>query len=522
MGDSSTSDRPPGRVRYGFFQRILSLFLGSDDPDRERRRLLKQIGKDLSRNKHKFYRPRTSEAQPNLARFFYDIYKVVGPAQTLLLGADVSKALKIIVIESLHTQEQATLRAELEEETIRRNSDTMSGKQLVARVKDALVAYQSGFDSTMVKQINDIYNVIQSFTSFLHFDFYFVLRKFDAGIHEGDFVYSPRFETISAEYVSDDIKDFLEVVQLLNKDADWETAFDILQEYKGVDVVARPAWKKLLGTLSSVVRSGVLLKIVQHIDHDPYYQPEVKSSREHIVEGYLTLMKTQVEASLQKIGRERRHRKVDQLLNSVFGTTAISRTKYYTEAANLVFTKRMLAGYVHTEAINYLKAFLVDHFKAEVRVLVSDLLIVRGRWADSVLSQQLSDAYYAVMNVAQNVVEFDDSLGEEGELGMKLKKAAARVVEKDKATSKLLRQTLHEVNDTALSMINDTGNNLITIGRILKLLVDDLSKDRPELLQNWKDLDGYAEHRLKERLAAIYKKIYYFIQLMEMFTPKKK
>jgi len=71
-------------------------------------------------------------------------------------------------------------------------------------------------------------------------------------------------------------------------------------------------------------------------------------------------------------------------------------------------------------------------------------------------------------------------------------------------------------------MINDTGNNLITIGRILKLLVDDLSKDRPELLQNWKDLDGYAEHHLKERLAAVYKKIYYFIQLMEMFTPKKK
>jgi len=521
MGDPSTSDQSRGRSSYGFFHRILSLFFGSDDPDRERRRLLKQIGKELSRNKHKFYRPRTSEALPNLARFFYDIYKVVGPAQSLLLGADVSKALRIIVIESLHSEEQAALRLELEEDTIRRNSENMSGKQLVARVKDALVAYQSGFDSAMVKQINDVFNVIQSFISFLRFDFYFVLRKFDAGIHEGDFVYNPRFETISAEYISDDIKDFLEVVQLLNKDANWETALDILQEYKGVDVVARPAWKKLLGTLTSVVRSGVLLKIVRHIDHDPYYQPEHKSSREHIVEGYLTLMKTQVEASLQKIGRERRHRKVDQLLTAVFGTTAISRTKYYTETANMVFTKRMLAGFTHTEAINYLKAFLVDHFKGEVRVLVSDLLIVRGRWTDSVLSQQLSDAYYAVMNVAQNVVEFDDSLGEEGELGMKLKKASSRVVEKDHATAKLLRQTLHEINDVALNMINDTGNNLISIGRILKLLVDDLAKERPELMQNWKDLDGYAEHRLKDRLVQIYKKIYYFIQLLEMFTPKK-
>jgi hypothetical protein len=520
MGDLSTSESGRGRVNYGFFQRILALFFGSDDLERERRRLLKQVGKELSRNKRRFYKPRTGEALPNLARFFFDIYKVVGPAQTLLLGADSSKALKIIVIESRHSPDQARLREELEESTIRNSSDSMTGKQLVAHVKDALVGYQSGFDSATVKEINDLYNIIQSFTAFLRFDFYFVLRKFDAGIQEGNFGYTPRFDTISAEYVSDDVKDFLEVVMRLDGDADWESALDVLQEYKGVDVVSRPAWKKLLNLLTSVVRSGVLVKIVQHIDHDPYYQPEVKNTREHIVEGYLTLMKTQVEAALQKVGRERRTRKVDRLLTEVFGTTAISRAKYYTEAANTVFTKRMLAGYTHTEAINYLKAFLIDYFKGEVRVMVSDLLIVRGRWADSILSQQLSDSYYSVMNIAQQIVEFDDSLGEEGELGIKLKKASARVVEKDKATMKLLRQALHEINDIAVGMINDTGTNLITIGRILKLLVEDLNKDHPELIQNWKDLEGYAEHHLKDRLLAVYRRIYYFIQLLQMFTKK--
>lgn len=519
MGDASTPQKDQDGS-FGVFQRIISMFVGSGDPEREKRRLLKQIGKDLQRQRFKFYKPRSGEAQGGLARFFFEIYKVVGPAQSLLQGADDSNALKSILIEASHSQEQDRLRAEFSEETIRERAQTTDAKKLTAHVKDAMVAYFSGFNSQTVKEINDTYNRLQSLVNFVKFDYYFVLRKFDSSIQEGNFGYSPRVESINAEYVSDDLKDFLEVAMPLDRDADWDAVFDVLREYKGVEVIDRAGWKKVVSTVTNVVRSGVLVKIVQHIDKDPSYQPEVRVSRKHIVESYLNTLKTQVEGTMQKLARERRSRKVEQLVKAVFGTTAIQRTKHYTDAANMAYTKKMLAGFLHTEAMNYLKAFLVDYFKGEVRTIISDLLIVRGQWSDNILSQQLSDAYYSVMNTAQQIVEFDDSLGEEGELGMKLKKASGRVVDRDASTAKLLRQTLHEVNEIALNMIHDTATNLITMGKVIKLLIEDLNKERPELIQNWKQLQGFTEEPLRDQLVAIYKRTYYFVQLMQVYVKK--
>lgn len=524
MGDGSTpsgkSAEKQAEGSFGFFQRILSAVLGAGDPEREKRRQLKQLGKDLQRQKYKFYKPRSGEALPALARFFFEIYKIVGPAQSLLQGADSSNALKTILIEANHTDEQNRNRAEFSEDVIRERAEKVDTKQLTSRIKEAMVSYFSGFDASTVKRINDTYNVIHTLVNFVKFDYYFVLRKFDSSIQEGNFGYSPRFESINAEYVSDDIKDFLEVVMPLDREADWDGALEVLREYKGVEVMDRTAWKKLLTTVSNVIRSGVLTKIVQHVDKDPGFRPEVHITRKHIVENYLNTLKTQVEATIQKLARERRNRKVEQLVRAVFGTTAIQRTKHYTDAANMQFSKKMLAGFTHTEAINYLKAFLVDYFKGEVRTIISDLFIVRGQWSDNILSQQLSDSYYSVMTIAQKIVEFDDSLGEEGELGMKLKKASGRVVDRDAGSAKLLRQTLHEVNETAIAMVNDTASNLITMGKIMKLLIDDLDRDRAELIQNWKDLEGYTEQPLRDQLIAIYKRAYYFVQLMQMFVKR--
>lgn len=103
---------------------------------------------------------------------------------------------------------------------------------------------------------------------------------------------------------------------------------------------------------------------------------------------------------------------------------------------------------------------------------------------------------------------------------MKLKKASGRVVERDASTAKLLRQTLHEVNETALNMVHETATNLITMGKVIKLLIDDLDKERPELIQNWKELQGFTEEPLRDQLVTIYKRAYYFVQLMQMYVKK--
>jgi hypothetical protein len=58
------------------------------------------------------------------------------------------------------------------------------------------------------------------------------------------------------------------------------------------------------------------------------------------------------------------------------------------------------------------------------------------------------------------------------------------------------------------------------MGKVMKLLIDDMHKERAELIQNWKELESFTEEPLREQLAAIYKRSYYFVQLMQMLVKK--
>ena len=68
----------------GVVQKLLSIFTGMSDPDADKKKILKALGKDLSRSKFKFYRPKGQEALPGLAKFFYELYKLTAPSQVLL------------------------------------------------------------------------------------------------------------------------------------------------------------------------------------------------------------------------------------------------------------------------------------------------------------------------------------------------------------------------------------------------------------------------------------------------------
>ncbi len=343
------------------------------------------------------------------------------------------------------------------------------------------------------------------------------MRKFDSSLQEGNFAGNPKFETISIEYVLDDLKDFLDVSFPIVRDSDWDTVLNVLHLYRGIDVVSRTAWNKLLSTLEDIRKSGVLTLIIQHADKNPFYKAEVSVANERIVEPYLNKIKTQTEAAIQTILSERRSQKVEQLCKAVFGNVAVSRTKNYTEKANVTFEKRLVAGFTRTEPLNYLKAFLLDFFKRDIRE-IHDLLIIRGTWSNSILSQQFSEAFHQTMSVADNIVRFDDSLADEGELGVKLRKAMGRIVDRDPASSKLLRTQLDEVNRMAQHMINEAAQNLIVIAKNLKSILDDYEANEHELLRNWKEIEGISEEPIKGRIVVIYKKIYYFVQLMQMFV----
>ena len=417
--DIDPKAKSKGAEDSGFLGRILSLFMGANDPEKEKKRLLKLIGKELKKSRHKFYNPRGDQALPGLAKFFFEIFKVVGPAQTLLQNSEVSAGLRNIIIEMFLTDEQLALRDTLSEEVIREKAKTLDTKELAAEIKEAMISLFSFFDNDMMKQINSTYNLFMVFHTFVSYDYYFLLKKFDSNLSEHDYNYTPKFEMINGEYIADDLKDFLEVFLPLEKDANWDMLFDVLKEYRNVDIVSRPAWKKITNLLDDVKRNGVFDLIVRHVDKDPYFKAKTSLSNERIVEPYLNKLKTQTEMLIQKILQEKKGLKVEKLATLVFGTSAVARMKNYTDRANVTFSKKLLSGYTHTQCTNYLKAFLIDYVKKDARE-IRDLLIVRGKWTTNLLSQQLSDSFHSILDLADQLVAFDDACADEGDYGVRI------------------------------------------------------------------------------------------------------
>jgi hypothetical protein len=234
------------------------------------------------------------------------------------------------------------------------------------------------------------------------------------------------------------------------------------------------------------------------------------------VDTYIQKVKTQTEVVVQKVIQEKRNGKVEELARAVFGTTAISRLKNYTEKANLIFSKKMLGGFIYIQPINYLKAFLLDFCKKDVREII-DLLIIRGQWSTNLSSQALSDTFTSLMAVSDEVLKFDDDLADDGGLGSRIRTALAKA-DRDKDQIRYVRSLLKDTNDHALALINQAANGLISMGRSIKNLIDDYDRSPHELVINWKVVDSAADGKIKARLAEAYKRIYYFVQLMQYFV----
>lgn len=502
-----------------FLEKLLSFFTGGTDSESEKRRQLKQIARDISKNKYKFYKVRGEEVQPIFAKLFYDIYKILSPAQVFLQNADKSNQLKQIVIETFLDKPMLELQERLSEESIKDRAKDTTIKELAQQLNNDLTNFMAGFDGERSSSIDRCYNQILTFVQLVNFDYFFLLKKFDTNISERNFTYKPQFAAIRGEYISDDIKDFLEVLYAIDFEQDWKQAFSALKAYKGVEVVAIDQWNKLVSVFRDLKRSGIFELMVRHIDKNPSWLPKTQVPKEYILDAFLQKTKTQVEVLIQQLVQERRNAKIDELAKLIFGTSAVSRLKNYTEKANVAFQKKMLGGYIHTQGLNYLKAFLLDYFKKDIRE-VCDLLLVRGQWSTNIMSQQLSEGYHELMGISEKLISFDDSLAEDSDMGGRLRIAMAKA-ERDKEQVKYVRTLLKGINDEALKFINLSAQNLIVVGKNLKQVLEDYQQTPHELIINWKDIENSSEKPIDQRITEVYKVIYYFIQLMQFFVKQE-
>jgi hypothetical protein len=175
----------------------------------------------------------------------------------------------------------------------------------------------------------------------------------------------------------------------------------------------------------------------------------------------------------------------------------------------------MLGGYVYVAPLNYLKAFLLDNLKGEIKPSI-DLLLIRGQWVATVLSQQLSESYHRLNELTDQLLEFDETLAEDGELGAAINNALQKS-DRNKGIVRILKQHISDANNEALRIIRESAQHLISVAKYVKSILEDHKSKPPEMILNWREIETASDRSIDDSLSSIYRNVYYFTHLLQHY-----
>ncbi|MHC6204608.1 DUF5312 family protein [Breznakiellaceae bacterium SP9] len=479
--------------------------------------LLKQIHKDISQNKFvKYYKVRTEEVEPVLAQVFYDIYKLIYPAQLFLQNVKIERV-KQLCLESFMSRSALAINKKVSLEAMQERVKAAPPKDIIKELKEDLDAVEMMFDNDQIRTIDQCYNLITAYIQFVNFNYFGLLQRFDAKMVEGNFSFEPQFETIRAEDLVEQFGNFLAVAHPVDPAGDWKTPLAIFKLLKnGADPISPEQWARLLANLKELKQSNILVQISQLTLKDPIWTYKPRIPDEKLVETWLGTKKSEINGVINKIVSSQRSIQVSTLANAIFGVPEITRLHYYNVKSSEIYKAKGFEGFIYAEALNFLTAFMNDFLTKDIKELCETLLI-RGKWKTVNDSLIMSESLHSLVELVPRLTDLDDTLSEDGEKGPRLKAAIVRV-DRDKSQFRYINGIFAAINEDALELINAASQNFIVIGKHMKSLLDDSQKKLPDLIINWKEIGSFSKNPLLPRMTDTYKKINYLIQLMLIFT----
>ena len=502
--------------KESFFQSLLSSLFKSSNPEAEKKRRLKNLAKTISKTKyHSFYRPASGEMLAPFGKLMFELYKAVSSAQTYFRNTQNPAIFKRQIINYVLSDNQLALLDELDEQKILELAKKVPFGKLSQDIEHKLQVFTNDFNETRAAKADNLEKAFSVFQDFCEFDYYMILKKFDSSYQEFNFNAMPRLDKVNAEYIVDDLKDFLAVAYCITDDSiDWTSLFDMFKETQSRELVSAGNWKKIIARIKSIQTSKSLDLIIQHISEDFAYETKTSYHHASAIEPYIEKIENDTRNLMAKIEAEQKESKASSICMQIFGTASPQSLKYYTAEFNAPLEKKGLSVLEYTEPLNYLKTFLVEFVKKAIREYY-DVVVIRGQW-DATLSAPMSNAYQELLKLSDEVTSFDEMMAEEGSMGIKVKTLLPKTAH-DAGAENIINRVVSDANDTARGYIIQGTQNLITIGKTVKQLIEDYVLPKPVIVQNWKELEKYIEIPMKEFSVDIYKKIYLFVQLMQTY-----
>jgi hypothetical protein len=502
-------------MALGFFGKLFSFF-HLDKSDRGKRRLLKQLGKDLAGSRlARFYKPRLVEVQPAMGMFFWDFYKILSHAQVFLQNAVKSAQLKQITVEAFLDMRHLDARQRLNADYVEEKARTMPITEVSHLLKEDLAILADAFDGDFISRVDACYTKILRIVYLAVFDYFVFLRKFDSAILERNFSNAPRFKPVHGALILEDIKDFLEISCPIEPDSDWSMPLQVLKVYKnGMDVLTADEWTRLLGALRDLRRTSILELIVRHISQDPQWEFKPHIMKEHIAATYLEERRREVDEAFTGFLYSQKQSQVAALAGELFGDPNIKRLLYYTEKDGEAFVARGLDGFVHAQCLNYLKAFMMDFFREDIQELC-EVLLVQGLWASIEQSRAVSDLFHTLINNTDRLLTFEQSLAEDGEYGADLRIALAKS-DRNRSQMSHMDRILKRINAEAWDLLSGTAEVLFLLGRVFKDILNNSGQDGA-LIVNFRELQlKENDPPFVQRIILAYRRIYNYLRIQQL------
>jgi hypothetical protein len=494
--------------------KVVSLISGGDEPDSDKKILLKQVVKEIGQNRHgKFYRLRSDEIDPSFAVYLNEIYKITYPACAFVQNTLRVSRLRELTVEVFLPKETLELVRRLRPEAVQERIKQLEPKDLKHQFKEDLSALRAVFDGNRIAAMNRCYNLITMLLRFARFDFLSLLRRFDTSLPEGVTGYVPRFQPAKAVDAVHEIGRFRSVIQDLEPGDDWKNALAVLKIARdGQELFPLNTWNMLLTNLREMKNSNIIELMGQLATKNPIWQVKHETTDEQLAQTWLEAKEDEVNTVVDGVLAKQRNSQIEALAAGVFGTASVTKLNFYNREISDACIDIGLEGFAYAAPLNFLLAFIQDFITKEMQELC-DILLVRGQWINNSLSLEMSGAVHAITDTVDPIEELDQSLSDTGTYGPRFRGALSRA-ERDKIQARYVNNIAGDLDEKALVLINQAVQGLVVVGKHIKNLLGDSQKSPPEIIINWKELGYFTKLPIDQRLTDAYKKINYFVQLM--------
>ncbi|MDR2542541.1 MAG: DUF5312 family protein [Treponema sp.] len=492
-------------------------FFSKDGLTDEKQNMLKSISKELSQSKYvKFFRMRSEETDPSFMSFLFSIYKTIYPIKMFMKDEVKINKLKTMTVDACIDGNVKEIIKRLDTAALDEKAKSLSGEQLIASIQADVDLLTSRFNTSQIAAVNHRYQMVSVLNQFVLYNFSAFFKKFDPHFVDGSFVIEPKFPAIKTILMVDQIGEFLTVVQSLKAEEDWTSVINLINTCEGLPIVNVEQFNNMIKMLREVHASKILELMIQYTLRNPVWHYKHTVFTETIGEIWLESKRADALNYIARINNAKKNSQISALTKEIFESTDLTRLENYTVQISETYRRKKVEYFLYAEGLNYFKAFLDDYIEKEIKE-ICDIIIIRGQWTNVSMSREMSEALHRLLELQTPINDLDIVMSEDGNDGSRLRSAMLRV-DRDQTQVRYINSIVGSNNQDALEIINKAAQDLIIIGKHLKVLIEDIQKKHPELLINWRELTMFSKEPLSQRMISDYKKINYFIQLMHLCT----